>query len=446
MNRTHFGLRLSAFALIFALLILPLALPGETPDKPVPRAQLPKDEAGIARMMKISWTQEVLPPGGRPEVLHALLERGQVVLINDHHPVVPWMSAVGILIDAPPSVVFEVFSDFAKFPEYLPMTEKTVVTPLAPNLVDVQFTVNVKMAFLSYSITYSCYHYNRPAIYRTDWCLSAGEFKNNSGFYQAIPVDDGKRAMLWYSVHSEPDSSFVRSLYNREPTLELMTNVSAATMVVRALKKRAEDVYQHSPGYQALPKRGPGRPIQQTLLSDPQTLKLLAERGKILVLEDGPTVYVTAGTMVNATPEQAFDIVSRFVDAPIYIPGVRKVEEQGQGEKGPKYYWYVEMNLAFLTYKYEYNLEYQMNRPRQITWMIPRAAGDTPGFWQFVPLDQGQHCLIFNGATADIRAMGFIPRYALKVEPTLEHALIASQGTIAINATKDYIQQQIKNK
>jgi ribosome-associated toxin RatA of RatAB toxin-antitoxin module len=341
-------------------------------------------------------------------------------------------------------VVYQVFSDFAKFPEYVPMTQEAKPEIVGPNLVDVKFTVNVKMAFFSYSIIYSCYHYNRPAIYRSDWCLSGGEFKNNSGFYQAIPVDEGRRSMLWYSTHSEPNSSFLRSLYTREPTLELMTNVSAATMLARALKQRAEEVYRQSPGYQPLPKRGAPRPIQEVLLDDPQTLKLLAERGKILVLEDGPTVYATAGTVVNAPPEQAFDVVARFEDAPQYIPGVRKVESRGQGAKGPKFFWAVEMNLAFLTYKYEYELEYELDRPRRINWMIPRTAGDAPGFWQFVPLDQGRHCLIFNGSTADIRAMGLIPRYALKTEPTLEHALIASQGTIGISATKDYIQQQTK--
>ncbi|OGP56866.1 MAG: hypothetical protein A2V67_18425 [Deltaproteobacteria bacterium RBG_13_61_14] len=78
--------------------------------------------------------------------------------------------------------------------------------------------------------------------------------------------------------------------------------------------------------------------------------------------------------------------------------------------------------------------------------MIPRAAGDAPGFWRFIPLEGGKSCLIFNGATADIRAMGWIPRYALKVEPTLEHALIGSQGAIAINASKDHIQRLTAGK
>jgi len=401
----------------------------------------PQDEAGIAKMMKVTWSQEVLPAGARAETLRELLERGQEILINDHPPASPWLSAAGILVDAPAEVVFKVFSDFAKFPEFMPMTEQAVPTVVGPNLVDVVFTVNIKFTFLSYRITYSCYHYNRPDLFRTDWCHHTGEFRVNSGFYQALPVDNGRRAMLFYSVYSVPTSSFARSIYAREPMLEMMTNVSAATVVVRKLKERAEEVYRQSPGYAPLPAHPPAKPIQDILLNDPQTLKLLAQQGKVLVLEDGPTVYVTAGTVVPAPAEKAFDLVARFEDAPRYIPGVRRVEFRGQGPSGPRYFWTVEMNLVFLTYKYQYTLEYQMHRPREMDWMIPGPAGAVPGFWRFIPLEDGQSCLIFNGSTADIRAMGWLPRYILKVQPSLEYALIGSQGAIAINATKDYIQK-----
>ena len=423
------------------LLALVFSLPRSGPaGTPAPRDQLPKDEAGIAKLMNVTWPQEILPPGARPEVLRALLERGQVILINDHPPVVPWMSAAGILVDAPPEVVYRVFTDFPGFTQFMPMTEQAVPTPVGENIVDVEFTVNVKLAIVSYAITYGCYHYNRPALYRTDWCMSHGEFEVNSGFYQALPADGGKRSMLFYSVYSLPRSSFLKGLYTREPTLEMMTNVSTAVMVTRALKARAEEIYRKSPGHQALPPRAKARPIQETLLEDPKTLTLLAERGKILVLEDGPTVYATAGTVIAAPVEKAFDRVARFEDAPSYIPGVRQVEARGRGAKGPLYFWAVEMNLAFLTYKYDYTLEYELDRPRQIAWQIPRSAGPAPGFWRFIPLDGGR-ALIFNGSTADIAAMGFLPRYALKVEPTLEHALIGSQAAIAINSAKDHIEK-----
>jgi ribosome-associated toxin RatA of RatAB toxin-antitoxin module len=446
MKRNPFLHSLGSGRWILAVILAALGIQARAGEAPAPRDQLPQDEAGIAKMMKVTWSQEVLPVGAKAETLRELLQRGEVILINDHPPASPWLSAAGILVDAPPEVVFGVFTDFAKFPEYVPMCEKAAPTLLAPNWVDVEFTVSIKLAIVSYDITYSCYHYNRSALFRTDWCKHAGEFSVNSGFYQALPADGGRRTMLFYSVYSVPNSSFVRSIYAREPTLEMMTSVSTATMMVRALKKRAEEVYRQSPGYVPLPPRPAAPPIQEILLGDPQTLKLLAEQGKILVLEDGPTVYVTAGTVVKAPPDKAFDLVARFEDAPRYIPGVRRVEPRGQGAKGPRYFWSVEMNLAFLTYRYEYTLDYELDRPDQIRWMIPREAGDAPGFWRFIPLEGGRSCLIFNGATADVRAMGWIPRYALKVEPTLEHALIGSQGAIAINASKDHIQSLTASK
>lgn len=432
------------FGRMAAILVIFLAAFGTSVwAEKAPEKSLPGGADEIARMMQVTWSQEILPAGARAETLRELLARGEVILINDHPPASPWLSAAGILVEAPPEVVYEVFTDFNRFPEYVPMCEKAVPTMVGPGWVDVEFTVAIKMAFLSYDITYSCYHYCRPEIYRADWCKHAGEFQVNSGFYQALPADGGRRSMLFYSVYSVVTSSFVKSIYAREPSLEMMTNVSTATMMVRALKQRAEEVYRRRPGYQPLPESRPARPLAEILLGDPPTLKLLAEQGKILVLEEGPTVYVTAGTVVPASAEQAFEVVSRFEAAPSYIPGVRKVEARGMGAEGPRYFWAVELNLAFLTYRYEYELEYLLTRPAEIRWQIPRQAGPAPGFWRFIPLAGGEECLIFNGATADIRAMGLVPRYALKVEPTLEHALIASQGVMTINATKERIRSSL---
>jgi ribosome-associated toxin RatA of RatAB toxin-antitoxin module len=166
-----------------------------------------------------------------------------------------------------------------------------------------------------------------------------------------------------------------------------------------------------------------------------------------LILEDGPTVYVTAGTIVQAQSDKAFEVVSRFEDCPSYIPGVRRVEKVGEGKNGPIYDWKVSMNLVFLEYKSDYTLNYNFEPPRQITWDIPEAEDqEEKGFWRFIPIEDGEACLIFNGSTADIREMGWLPRYALKLEPTLEYALLGSQGTLTINTTKERIQSLVEDK
>jgi ribosome-associated toxin RatA of RatAB toxin-antitoxin module len=399
----------------------------------------PQGMAEVKEMMKVTWDQHILPPGADPEVLKALLEVGEVIIMNDNPPVVPWMSAAGVLVDAPAEVVFSVVTDFERYPDFVPMTASTKVKEISPNLEEVDFNLRIQVAFIGYTYEYGVYHYHRPPL-RTDWSLSHGEFDICAGFWELIPVEDGLRTMTFYSTYAEPRSGFVKAIYKREPSLEMLTNVSTATVVVRAAKEKAEEIYSGSPNYVAPPSPGPKQAIDKVLLRDPRTLKLLTEKGKLLILEDGPPVYVTAGTLVSAPAEKAFEIVSHFEDCPSYIPGVRKVEKRGQGKAGPIYDWEVSMDLVFLEYKSEYTFDYNFDRPSQITWMMPlKTGGEVQGFWRFIPIEGGSSCLVFNGSTADIREMGWLPRYALKVEPTLEYALLGSQGTLTINSVKERI-------
>ncbi len=425
----------TSIKLIMVLMLMSFAS-AQAEDVSIPP---PQDMTEVKDMMRITWDQHILPPGADPEVLKALLQVGEVIIMNDNPPVVRWMSAAGVLVDAPPETVFSVVTDFEHYPDFVPMTSSASVKELSPNLEKVNFNLRIQVAFIGYTYKYGIYHYHRPPL-RTDWSLSYGEFDICVGFWELIPVDDGLRTMAFYSVYSEPSSGFVKAIYKREPSLEMLTNVSTATMVVRAAKEKAEKTYSSSPSYVAPPEAGPKQAIDKVLLRDPRTLKLLTEKGKLLILEDGPTVYVTAGTLVSAPAERAFEIVSRFGDCPSYIPGVRKVEKRGQGKAGPIYDWEVSMDMVFLEYQSEYTLDYNFDRPSQITWIMPRkTGGNIQGFWRFIPVEGGSSCLIFNGSTADIRDMGWLPRYALKVEPTLEYALLGSQGTLTINSTKERI-------
>lgn len=99
------------------------------------------------------------------------------------------------------------------------------------------------------------------------------------------------------------------------------------------------------------------------------------------------------------------------------------------------------MDLVFIDYNHKYDLEYLENFPQGMTFMIDRpCCGPAQGFWQFIPIEQGKKSLIFNGSTVDVRSMGVIVRTALKLEPTLEYALLGSQALLGINSLKDRIQ------
>jgi ribosome-associated toxin RatA of RatAB toxin-antitoxin module len=423
-----------------AALCLLLLLAAATAHNEPTRVPPPKDLAGVKKLMAITWDQNVLPPGASAKTLERLLCKGEVVIMNDSPPGgIPWMAAAGILVDAPPETVFGVATDFDHYPEVVPMTGKAHAEPApgVPNLYEVNFGIELLFSWLS--IDYSVYHYHRPPL-RTDWAHASGEFDLNSGFWQFLPADDGKRTMAFYSVYSLPRQAAIKELYKDQPALELMTNVATATMVVRAVKTEAEKRY----GKNLTPLKEKEH-VEKILLDDPDTMRLLAEKGKVLVLEPGPTVYATAGVVVDAPVEKAFEVISDFEKYPQFLPGVKKIEVRGQGAKGPKVWQEFSIKLWAFNMQVAAEQEYVLDPPTRMTWMIEReTGGDIMGFWRLIPLDDNKKCLMFNGSTEDIRSMGLIPSTALKLEPTLEYGLIAAQVISAMDSFKRRINLVVK--
>ncbi len=403
------------------------------------RVPVPKNEDEIKRMMRITYNQHILPEGANKGLLENLLDRGQVIVFYDKPPVVPWMSAAGIMVNAPAEVVFATLSDFEHYNQFVPMTGGAESKKVGENLHDVTFHINVKMAFIKYTMDYGVYHYDRPP-YRTDWAHSWGEFNINVGFWELIPTEDG-RTMAFYSVYSEPRSKFLKMIFTRAPLVEMMTNVSTAVMVTRATKFEAEKRYKASGGKLVAPKKG--KPVFEILSQDPDSMQKFLERGKILVLEDGPTVYVTAGAITSAARDRVWSVITDYLKYPEFMPGAQKVDSLGMGAKGPKYHWEIGMDLAIFDYSFKYDTECILKKPDYVTCeTFQEGAQPAQGFSRLIASDG--KTLFFNGSTADLRKMGWILSYAVKTEPTLEHALLGCQALVGINALKKEIEKKPK--
>jgi len=422
--------------------VVPLFLSALLLASQVNQVPPPKNEAELKKMMRITYDQHILPEGANPLLLEHLAELGEVIVYYDHPPVVPWMSAAGILVNAPVEQVFEVVGDFEHYKDFVPFTESAEVQKVRENLYNVSFHLKVTMSFLRYRVDYGVYHYHRPP-YRTDWALSWGEFNIDVGFWELLPTGDGKRTMTFYSVYSEPRSALLKRIYARDPTLELMTNVSTATMICRAVKKESEKRFAAKAGNIASPAKP--RPIFEVLAEDQASMRKFLERGKLMVLQDGPPVYITAGALIPASQSTCWQVITDFLHYPGFVPGTRKVEFLGNGPKGPKYHWEVATDMIFLEYKYGYEPEFVMKPEESIRWdPDPNSAVAVSGFWRL--LDEGAKTLAFSGSTANIRAMGAIPRYVLAKEPTLEHAIMVSQSLVSLNAVKAEIEKRNKAK
>jgi hypothetical protein len=293
------------------------------------------------------------------------------------------------------------------------------------------------MAFISYRMDYSLYDYRRPP-YRNDWSLAEGEFDRNLGFWELIPTPDKKKTMAFEAIYSEPRSSLVKSLFEREPSVEMMTNVSTATITVQAIKKEAEKRRGVKPAAPAASSPGD---MEKILESDPATMRIFLERGNMVILQNGPTVYAVAGGIVNAPIETAYSVITDFPSYPQFVDGVKKAEFISGSNSQKTYKWNFEFDLAVLKYVQTPEWTYRYSEPTSVTWQIDRpCCGPAQGFWKLVPA--GDKTIIFNGTTADVASLGRIPKYALSVEPTLQHASLTSQALLVMNSMKSRIQQK----
>jgi len=395
----------------------------------------PQNEAEVRAMMKITVDQHVLPPGAKAETLEQLLEIGEVILYYDHPRSIPWMSAAGILINAPVEDVYKVVLDHPNYPKFMPMTAGISSKKLFDGLYQEKLSVEVKFSFLKYRLDYGLYSYRRPPT-RLDWSLAWGDFDINIGFWELIPTPDRKRTMAFYSIYSTPSGAFMKKIYAGNPWMEMMTNVSAATMICQTIRKETEK----RQGFSRPPASGqPMVGVQKILDSDPQTLLLFLERGNMIILAEGPTVYSVVGSMVKAPAQEVYSVITDFKSYPQFVPGVKKVEPVPPAVDH-LYKWELKSAIAFLEYEQTQQWYYEFSPPSFVWWEVSRpCCGPAACFWKIITLED--KTIFFNGSTADIRSMGAIPKYALGVEPTMEHAVLTSQALLLINAVKKRIEQ-----
>ena len=400
------------------------------------RVPPPKNQQELEKMMAATLSQHILPEGADPAQLERVLEIGQTIFFFEHSKT-PGMTAAGILINAPPEKVWDVIFDNANYPKFVPMNDGIDVHPLWEGAYQEDLHINIKLAFISYKMDYGLYSYRRPPL-RQDWSLAYGEFDSNMGFWELIPTPDKKKTMAFNALYTQPRSRLLKSLYSTEPSLEMMTNVSTAVMLGQAIKKETERRQGVKPGTAAQKSQiDPAKILE----ADPKTMLLLLERGNMVILSDGPTVYAIAGGIVNVTPAKAYSVITDFKSYPEFVPGVKKVQLVSSTKSGDTYKWDLEYDLAFLKYTDTQEWQYRFSEPDYVSWQIARpCCGPAPGFWKLIPRDN--KTIFFYGTTGDIRSLGSLPKYAMKVEPTLEYAAFTSESLLVINSMKKRIQEK----
>lgn len=169
---------------------------------------------------------------------------GPIVLVEGKPSTAyPWVSA-GALIEAPPEVVWKVVTSFAEYKAFLPQTKKSAITRTEGSKSDVDLAVRVDFtSLIGVTVEYSL-RYEQLPPYRVTWESIGGDVKYSRGEWNILPLDGGKRCMLFYSISSDLKSmgAVVGYVLKKQPSLELAIQTSTAILVVDATKKHAETI------------------------------------------------------------------------------------------------------------------------------------------------------------------------------------------------------------
>lgn len=183
-------------------------------------------------------------PGVSVSTLNALMKKGQVLIIDENPDGGLELVTAGILIDAPPSKVYETLVQYDKYSEYMPSTAGVKVVGKKDGKELVQYNIEFKFLVLKFSVQYTMkqtYIKNKEIRWELD-SSKDGKLKTSYGAWQLYSAP-GNRTAAFYSVYADLKtiSWALRKTFEAEPAMEVSVNASSCVMVLKAIKNRVED-------------------------------------------------------------------------------------------------------------------------------------------------------------------------------------------------------------
>ncbi len=174
-----------------------------------------------------------------------LLNRGVVLIHEKSDPDAPQFISCGVIVNASQEVVWGVLTDFERYHEFMPQTEKVRIKSRNKNTLAVEYNLNFKFTVIKLNIHYVLTTVLNPP---SDiwWSIKKDEkndISESTGRWELIPHGKDK-TIVFYTIYTDLKSSgkIMGFFLNQQPHLGLAIQVSTAALVVESVKKRAEDI------------------------------------------------------------------------------------------------------------------------------------------------------------------------------------------------------------
>ena len=166
----------------------------------------------------------------------ARLERGEIIVRQT--PVkgsdMP-AATVKAIIEAPPEKIWAVIDKCARYKKVMPRTAESKELSRKGPVVHCRITVELPFPFSNLTSTTKAVHTTRKGYWQRAWTLVEGDYKINSGSWTLTSHGDtGKRTMVVYRMHAEPNVSLPVWLQKRAARSTLPGLIKAVDKAVGA--------------------------------------------------------------------------------------------------------------------------------------------------------------------------------------------------------------------
>ncbi len=170
--------------------------------------------------------------------LKVLLNKGELILLEEENGELKYIT-LAIIIDAPLDKVWQVITDFKNYPDFIPGHKDCNIIKKDNNEMTVESAVQFKFMGIGSTVRYTTqYILKKPELIIVD-----NKKNRETGRYKLIPIDEGKRVVLFRTKEATNVDNFGRVakfLIIQKPEMEFSMQLSPLRININAIKEQSE--------------------------------------------------------------------------------------------------------------------------------------------------------------------------------------------------------------
>lgn len=173
-----------------------------------------------------------------PAALENVLQKGQLLFVDNTPPGQPQFVTVIMLFNAPVQKVFSIITDYDQYAGRIPQTTEVKVTRKKGNVWDVNYRIEFKFSVITEHADYTLQQVLDPPTSIT-WTRIAGNLDKVEGSWKLLPADNGQKTIGFYRVYSDIRSMgfLIKYLLEKQPVMNTAIDTSSALVYTKAMQQ-----------------------------------------------------------------------------------------------------------------------------------------------------------------------------------------------------------------